>query len=74
MRSKFDQMGLLVSMATDRVIVGKTASTRFLELFYWIHFILAGEEDIHKSLIGEIGQWTKELAALECLKKNRIDL
>ena len=37
-------------MATDRVIVGKTASSYFLEVFDWIHFILAGKDDIHKSL------------------------
>ena len=40
----------LVSMATDRVIVGKTASSSFLERFYRIHFILAGNDDIHTSL------------------------
>ena len=37
MSSKFGQMRPLVSMATDRVILG-------------IHFILAGNDDIHKSL------------------------
>ena len=40
----------LVSMATDRVTVEKMASSRFLELFDRIHFILAGNDDIHKSL------------------------
>ena len=43
-------MRSLVSMATDRVTVGKTASSRFLKHFDWIHFILAGKDDIHKSL------------------------
>ena len=43
MSSKFGQMRPLVSMATDRVTVGKTASSRF-------HFKLAGNDDIHKSL------------------------
>ena len=33
MSSKFGQMRPLISMATDRVIVKKTASSRFLELF-----------------------------------------
>ena len=33
MGSKFGQMRPLVSMATDRVTVGKTASSRFLERF-----------------------------------------
>ena len=50
MSSKFGQMQPLVSMATDRVTVGKTASSRFLERFDRIHFILAGNDDIHKSL------------------------
>ena len=40
----------LVSMATDRVTVGKTASSLFSNIFDRIHFILAGKDDIHKSL------------------------
>ena len=50
MSSKFGQMQPLVSMATDRVTVGKTASSRFLKQSDRIHFILAGNDDIHKSL------------------------
>ena len=50
MSSKFGQMQPLVSMATDRVTVGKMASSRFLGIFDRIHFILAGNDDIHKSL------------------------
>ena len=51
MNSKFGQMRPLVSMATARVTVGKTASSRFLSnVFDQIHFILAGNDDIHKSL------------------------
>ena len=46
MSLKFGQMRPLVSMATDRVTVGKTVSSHFLERF----FILAGNDDIHKSL------------------------
>ena len=42
-------------------------------VFDWIYFILAGNDDINKSLnefeFGEIGPWTMELAALERLKK-----
>ena len=42
-------------------------------VFNRIHFILAGHNDIHKSLnvfkFGEIRPWTTELAALERLKK-----
>ena len=40
MSLKFGQMRPLVSMATDRVTVGKTR----------IRFILAGNDDIYKSL------------------------
>ena len=50
MSSKFGQMRPLVSMATDRVTVGKTVSSHFSNVFDWIHFILAGNDDIHKSL------------------------
>ena len=50
MSSKFSEMRPLVSMATDRVIVGKTVLSHFLESFDRIHFILAGNDDIHKSL------------------------
>ena len=50
MSLKFGQMRPLVSMATDRVTVGKTASSRFLNVFDWIHYILAGNADMHKSL------------------------
>ena len=49
MSSKFGQISPLVSMATDRVIVGKTASS-LSSIFDRIHFILAGNDDIHKSL------------------------
>ena len=40
----------LVSMATDRVIVGKRHHHVFSNVFDRIHFILAGNDDIHKSL------------------------
>ena len=52
MSSKFSQMRPLVSMATDRVTVGKTVLSHFLESFDRIHFILAANDDIHKSLNG----------------------
>ena len=48
-----DQFRTLVSMATDsshRVIMGKRASSRFLECFDRILFILAGNDDMHESL------------------------
>ena len=45
----------------------------FSNIFNQIHFILAGNNDIHKSLnefeIREIRPWTTVLAALERLKK-----
>ena len=44
---------ILVSMATDsshRVIIGKTASSRFLDAFDQILFILAGNDNMHESL------------------------
>ena len=50
MSSKFCQMGPLVSMATDRVTVGKRRHHVFSNVFDRIHFILAGNDDIHKSL------------------------
>ena len=48
-----DQHRNMVSMAKDSfhmVIMGKTASSRFLDFFDRIIFILAGKDNIHKSL------------------------
>ena len=50
MSLKFGQMRPLVSMATDRVTVGKRRHHVFSNVFDRIHFILAGNDDIHKSL------------------------
>ena len=50
MSSKFGQIVPLVSMATDRVTVGKMGHLVFSNVFDRIHFILAGNDDIHKSL------------------------
>ena len=47
MSSKFSQMRPLVSMATDRVTVGHHV---FSNVFDRLRFILAGNDDIHKSL------------------------
>ena len=47
-----DQIRTLISMATNsshRVIIWKTASSRFLNCFNRILFILAGNDDMHKS-------------------------
>ena len=46
----------LVSMATDGVTVGKTVSSHFSNVFDRIHFILAGNDDIHKGL-NELEIW-----------------
>ena len=53
--------------------MGKVASSRFLESFDRILFILAGNDDMHESL-DEFEIWpdstrTTELAALERMKK-----
>ena len=48
-----DRIRTLVSMATDsphRVIMGKTASSRFLNVFDRILFNLAGKDDMHESV------------------------
>ena len=49
MSSKFGQMRPLVSMATDRVKVGKRHHVSS-NVFDRLRFILAGNGDIHKSL------------------------
>ena len=49
MSLKFGQMQPLVSMATGST-VGKRRHHVFSNVFYWIHFMLAGNDDIHKSL------------------------
>ena len=50
MSSKFGQMRPLVSMASDRVEWEKPHHHIFSNVFDRIHFILAGNNDIHKSL------------------------
>ena len=50
MSLKFGQIGLLVSMATDRVIMKKKRYCHFFQaVFYPILFILAGKDDLHES-------------------------
>ena len=50
MSLKFGQIRLLVSMATDRVIMEKTVLPLFLGcFFYLILFILAGNDDMYES-------------------------
>ena len=50
MSLKFGQMPPLVSMETDRITVGKRRHNTFSNVFDQIHFIHAGNDDIHKSL------------------------
>ena len=50
MSSKFGQMRPLVSMATDTATVGKRRHHVFSNVFDRFRFILAGNDDIHKSL------------------------
>ena len=50
MSLKFGQIQPLVSMVTDRVMMGKTVSPLFLAVFHLILFILAGNDDMHESL------------------------
>ena len=50
MSLKFSQILLLVSMATDRVIMGKNDVATFHSFFHPILFILAGNDDMHESL------------------------
>ena len=52
MSLKFGQIRLLVSMATDRVIMEKTVLPLFLRCIYptlSTHLILAGNDDMHES-------------------------
>ena len=49
MSLKFGLIRLLVSMATDRVIMEKRCCHFFSAVFYTILFILAGNDDMHES-------------------------
>ena len=79
MSLKIGQIQPLVSMVTDRVMMGKTVSPLFSRLFF-IHSVLYLQVMMtcmraQKSLnFGLIGPPTAELAALECLKKIPIGL
>ena len=50
MSLKFVKIRLLVSMATERVIMEKTVLPLFLGCFLSDFFILAGNDDMHESL------------------------
>ena len=47
---KFGQIQPLVSMVTDRVMMGKTVSPLFLGCFHPFLFIFADNDDMHESL------------------------
>ena len=53
MSLKFGQIQPLVSMVTDRVMMGKKRCFHFfLAVFHLILFILAGNDDMHESFAG----------------------
>ena len=45
----FGQIQPLVSIVTDRVMMGNTVSPLFSAVFHLFLFILAGNDDMHKS-------------------------
>ena len=73
-----DRIRTLVSMARDsshRVIMGKTASSRFLECvligsFSYLQVTLTCMRAWMSSKFGRIRPWTTELTALERIKKS----
>ena len=74
MSPKFGQMRPLVSMAIDRVTVGKNGVITFSRTFLIGFISYLQVKIIYKrawmsSKFGEIRPWTTELAALERLKK-----
>ena len=73
MSLKFSQIQPLVSMVTDRVMMGKTVSPLFSAVFHPFLFILAGNDDMRarkSSNFCLIGPPTAGLAALERRKKS----
>ena len=78
-----DQFRTLVSMATDsshRVIMGKTASSRFpiciylIGSFSYLQVTMTCMRAWMSSKFGRIRPRTTELVALEYMKKNPIEL
>ena len=75
MSSKFGQLRPLVSMATDRVTVGKNGVITFSRTFLigfisYLPVMMIYIRARMSSKFGEIRPWTTELAAFERLKKN----
>ena len=52
MSSTFGQIGTLVSMVTDRVMMGKTVSPLFSAVFHPFLSILAGNNDMYENSDG----------------------
>ena len=74
MSLKFGQIQPLVSMVTNRVMIGKTVSPLFSRLFFicsflYLQVMMTCMRARTSSNFGLIGPPTAELAALECLKK-----
>ena len=75
MSLKFDQIRLLVSMATDRVIMEKNGVATFSQLFFirsfsYLQVMMTCMRAPRSSNFGQIRPPTAELAALKRLKKS----
>ena len=75
MSLKFGQIQLLVSMVTDRVMMGKNSVSTFSRLFFirsfsYLQVMMTCMRAWTSSNFGLIGPPTAELAALELLKKS----
>ena len=75
MSLKFSQIGLLVSMATDRVIMEKNGVAVFSQLFFirsfsYLQVMMTCMRAHRSSKFVQIRLLTAELAALERLKKS----
>ena len=73
MSLKFGQMRPLVSMATDRVIMGENVSTLAPSILIGSSYLQVTRTSITSrtsSKFGQIGPRTAELAALERMKKS----
>ena len=79
MSLKFGQIQPLVSMVTDRVMLGKNGVSTFSRLFFihsflYLQVMMTFMRALKSSNFCLIGPPTAELAALERLKKNPIGL
>ena len=79
MSLKFSQIQPLVSMVTDRVMLGKSGDSTFSQLFFihsflYLQVMMTCMRALKSSNFSLIGPLTAELAALERLKKIPIGL